>query len=212
MMQKQISFTFQSLDSCSYLNGTQSCWVTHLFQLQAMTFFGFLTVQCDFSILSNVLCSSATSNVVNCAKKTSKREHLAEWVQSERDAHCRMWSLGRPHPGLGSPSRRLASDSEGCHWPPWSSSATGPTRPSDSHTHTGWTGGYCENNRGTEIEREEAKEMNTCIGTCCRVNSTMKWIHRGKMMHFFWILMFSQRPALINKILMHKSCEWADAI
>lgn len=130
--------------------------------------FGFLTVQCDFSVLSNVLCSSATSNIFNCAKKTSKRKHLAEWVQSERDAHCRMWSLGRPHPGLGSPSRRLASDSEGCHWPPWSSSATGPTRPSDSHTHTGWTGGYCENNRGTEIEREEAKEMDTCIGTCCR--------------------------------------------
>lgn len=67
------------------------------------------------------------------------------WLEEEPcEAHRHMWSLGWPRPGWGSPSGRLASDSEGFHWPPASSSATDPARPSDSRTHMGWTEDCCE--------------------------------------------------------------------
>lgn len=68
------------------------------------------------------------------------------------EAHRHMWSLGWRRPGWGSPWGRPASDSEGFHWPPSSSSATVRARPSDSHTRTGWTGGYYERDRWNETK------------------------------------------------------------
>lgn len=100
-----------------------------------------------------------------------------------------MWSLGWPRPGWGSPSGRLASDSEGFHWPPASSSATGPARPSDSRTHTGWTKDCCERQKHKIFHQR-------CVAAQLRVEHE----HR-----FSYILIYFGSGTCINMCILWKS-------
>lgn len=65
--------------------------------------------------------------------------------------YCHKWSPARPRLGWESLWGRRVSGSGGSHWPPWSSSATDPTRPGDSRTRTGWTEGCWGNQRGGTV-------------------------------------------------------------